>query len=178
MISLYYFVLLFWSWLWSSYSSSISWLWYSFNWSRSLYYMLWSSTSWPCCLFVTSWNLHLLGPLPDCDFHLASHGPFSIGCDLHLFGHVVYLLQVEIFIFLVMLSVCYKLWSSYSSIPNHDFHLHVHELDCFHGLDLDLLLFLLTIFIFMVMILIFLWFLFSSFFCSWWRASSSLWLWY
>lgn len=114
------------------------------------------ASSWPCCLFVASWHLHLPSPFLDCDFHLASHGPFSIGCDPHILGHVVYLLQVGIFIFLVKLSVCYKLWfSSYCS--------------CYLFLtsrDLRLLLFLVTIFIFLLVILIIVMVLILIFFCS------------
>ncbi len=158
-----------WSWFWSS------WLWYP---STTL-----------CFYFEVGYDPHIPHPFHDCDIHLIGHGPFTtccdlhlpspffVGCDFHLLSHVVYLLQVEIFIFLVALSVCYKLWfssswSHYLFVTSHDlrfllflFHLHF----C----DLDLLLFLVTTFMFMVVILIFLWFWFSSSFCSWWRPSSS-----
>jgi len=128
--------------------------------------MLWSSTSWPCCMFVASWDPHLFGPFPDYDLHLVYHCPFSIGCDLHLF---VYLLQVEIFIFLIALSICYKLWSSYSW-PRYLFAT---------SHDLHLLLFLIMVFILLFMILIIFMVLILIFLCFYsWSSYSCLWSWF
>jgi len=138
-----------------------SWFW-SFWW-------LWYPSTTLSFYFEVGCDLHIPCPFHDCDIHLIGHSPFTTCCDPHLLDHVVCLLQVEIFIFFITLSICYKLWSSsswsrYLFATSHDLHL---------------LLFLIMVFILLFMILIIFMVLILIFLCFYsWSSYSWLWSWF